>query len=448
MIFHIDANSFYASCERLFRPDLYGRPIAVLSNNDGITIALNQECKNLGFKRGDTFFKMRAQYEAAGVAMFSSNYTLYADISRRLNLLYAQYAQSLEQYSIDESFLFFSDWKNNCCDSTCSAQSGHGVSSGVFDYYSLACEIRNETLRQIHMPVSIGIAPTKTLAKMCNKLAKHSGGVCDWNTVDHEKILSAYPVSEVWGIGASKASSLSLHGVRTALDLARFPLDKAKKELTIAGFNTVRELNGIPCIEHHSVERRQNITTSRSFAHGVTSFAELETAVAEYTQLAVERLRREHSVCGIISVCIMTARAFCPQDKEKEYFNSDLHPFENATDSLPELTSAAVGLLHSLYRREFEYRKVMVNLLALESGSLRQGSLFDTNNSVYRIKSGALMSVCDSINEKYGRGCLHVAVRNNARDICGDGTKSNWIMDRKLLSPEYTTRVSDLPEVV
>ena len=182
MILHVDANGFYAACERLFRPDLKNKPIAVLSNNDGVTIALNQECKDLGFKRGDTYFKIRHLYEAKGVSVFSSNYTLYADISRRLNLLYAEYSENLEFYSIDESFLYLPDCLN-------------------LDYTLLAKNLRHEVLRQIHMPVSIGIAPTKTLAKMCNKLAKNNGGVFSWLECNQEETLKNYSVEDVWEIG-------------------------------------------------------------------------------------------------------------------------------------------------------------------------------------------------------------------------------------------------------
>ncbi|HAH61443.1 MAG TPA: hypothetical protein DCL73_05030, partial [Treponema sp.] len=226
MIMHVDANSFYASCERIFRPDLADSPIAVLSNNDGITIALDSICSSLGFRRGDAYFREKYAYKAKNVAVFSSNYTLYADISMRLNLLYSWYAPETEPYSIDESFLFYPDWRN-------------------ISFTALAQELRTETLRQIHIPVSVGIAPTKTLAKMCNKLAKKYGGVCSWQEIDGEAALAQYPASDVWGIGHSKAGILARFGIHTAYDLANFPLDKAKKHLSITGFRTVQELNGI-----------------------------------------------------------------------------------------------------------------------------------------------------------------------------------------------------------
>ena len=210
MIFHIDGNSFYAACERVFRPDLAHSPIAVLTNNDGIIIALNAECKALGFKRGDVFYENKHKLEKSGVVVFSSNYTLYADMSARMNLIYNRFAPDVEMYSIDESFLFFPDWNNT-------------------DYSELGHELKTTVTRDTGIPVSIGIAPNKTLAKMCNKLAKKRGGVCYWNQVNHDEELEKYPVEDIWGIGWSKAAFLKKQGITTALALKQYPLDKAKK---------------------------------------------------------------------------------------------------------------------------------------------------------------------------------------------------------------------------
>ena len=214
MIFHIDGNSFYAACERVFRPDLAHSPIAVLSNNDGIIVALNSECKALGFKRGDVFFEVRHKMEKTGVVVFSSNYTLYADMSARMNLIYNRFTPDVEVYSIDESFLFFPEWNNT-------------------DYYDIGRELKNTVTKETGIPVSIGIAPNKTLAKMCNKLAKKrggsasSGGVCDWNKLEQDKELEHYPVEDIWGVGHSKAAFLKRYGIATALALKHYPLWKA-----------------------------------------------------------------------------------------------------------------------------------------------------------------------------------------------------------------------------
>ena len=426
---HVDANSFYASCERIFRPDLRKSPIAVLSNNDGITIALDSICSSLGFKRGDAYFREKYAYKAKNVAVFSSNYTLYADISMRLNLLYNWYAPEIELYSIDESFLFYPDWKN-------------------ISFTELADELRTEALRQIHIPVSVGIAPTKTLAKMCNKLAKKYGGICNWQEIDGESALAQYPAADVWGIGPSKAGMLARFGVHTAYDLANFPLDKAKKYLSITGFRTVQELNGIQALNFPPPEIRQNVSVSKSFAHGVSDIAQLETALAEYTQLAVTRMRTERSACTLVSVYLMTARAYTEEYKDREYFNSALTKLPCATSYLPSILQTAAGLMHSIYRSGYSYRKLMVSLLGLEKDTEKQYDLFNENQNYKQKKYRAVMGACDSINSKYGRGTIHPCIRNKTCDEKEDGSPSAWIMQRSFLSPSYTTRFSELPEVL
>lgn len=427
MILHVDANSFYASCERIFRPDLANRPIAVLSNNDGITIALDSICSGLGFRRGDAYFREKQAYKVQNVAVFSSNYTLYADISMRLNLLYSWYAPETELYSIDESFLFYPDWKN-------------------ISFTDLAQELRAEALRQIHIPVSVGIAPTKTLAKMCNKLAKKYGGICSWQKIDQKAVLTQYPVSDVWGIGPSKAGILARSGIYTAYDLANLPLAKAKKYLSITGFHTVQELNGIQTSGCPAPGIRRNVSVSKSFAHSVTGTAELETALAEYTQLAVARMRAEGSACTFVSIYLMTAHSY-DGNKDREYFNSALAKLPCTTSYLPAILRTAAMLMHSIYRDGYSYRKLMVSLLGLEKDSEMQYELFNEDGKHGQKKYRAVMEACDSINAKYGRGSIHPCMRNETKDERENGLKSAWIMQRSFLSPSYTTRFSDLPEV-
>jgi DNA polymerase V len=427
MIFHIDANSFYASCEQMFRPDLADKPVAVLSNNDGVTISLNQRCKDLGFSRGDIYFKMKERYKLKGVHVFSSNYTLYADMSRRLNLFYSEYSADCEFYSIDESFLMFPDWTNG-------------------QYTELARHMQQEVFRQLHIPVSIGIAPTKTLAKLCNKLAKHSGGVCNWYELDQEKTLALYPAAEVWGIGAAKQQILSRFSVRSALDLARFPPEKAKKYLSETGYRTVRELNGDSLIDCQDAAVRQNITSSRSFARAVCGLSELETALAEYTQIAVSRMRSEKCTCRIVCVYLMTARSYGAADPGTEYHNGSSQCFERPVRYLPEIMTAALRLLHAVYRPGYEYRKIMVQLLSLERDDMIQDDLFDQWSESYE-RTGRVMSAADSINKKYGRGCLTLGVRLQTKETKDDGTSADWIMSRNFLSPEYTTDFGAIPVV-
>ena len=415
MVFHIDGNSFYASCERLFRPDLQKSPIAVLSNNDGIIVALNAECKTLGFKRGDVFFKCKHKMETQGVKVFSSNYTLYADISARMNLIYSRFAPEVEIYSIDESFLFFPAWKNT-------------------DYTEIGSELKKTVRKETGIPVSVGIAPTKTLAKMCNKLAKKRDGICSWQTLNHDKELANYPAGDLWGVGYSKTAFLKKQGIITALDLKHYPLCKAKKYLTITGMRTVQELNGIPAIDKIREKPHQMIMVSRSFQSPVFELDEISTALAEYTQEAVKRIRAEQLLCRYVSVYLMT-NAWA---EGEQYFNQMTAELPHPTACLPHITAAANELLKRIYRPNYKYRKVMIVLVP---GTDFQPNLFDIQNN--QNKPGEpLMHVFDTINEKYGRGTLKLA-----SSLSSVHSSLEWQIKRDYLSPRYTTNIAEIPVV-
>ncbi|MDR1803793.1 MAG: Y-family DNA polymerase [Treponema sp.] len=420
MIFHIDANSFYASCERVFRPDLTGKPIAVLTNNDGIIIALSSECKALGFKRGDVFFKERNRLHASGVAVFSSNYTLYADISSRLNLIYNRFAPDVELYSIDESFLYFPDYRNG-------------------DYSRLACEIREAVKTETGIPVSIGIAPTKTLAKLCNKLSKKRDDVCEWAKLNQDEELSACPAGDIWGIGFSKAAFLKKNGITNALQLKRYPLEKAKKNLSIVGMRTVQELNGIPAIDRLEYETRQSIACSRSFSGAVLELEPILTALADYTQETVKRLRDSGSVCKFISVYLMTGS----YGEGEQYSNVASAELPKHTSYLPDILGTAVALLKQIYRKGYRYRKVMICLFGITRDNNPQGDLFEETADLE--KREQIMKSFDFINNKYGRGTLHLGTQNMAK--AKENENAPWLMQRHYLSPEYTTKLADVPKV-
>ena len=421
MIMLVDGNSFYASCERVFRPDLYRSPIAVLSNNDGIIIALNAECKALGFKRGDVYFKVKGNMEKMGVSVFSSNYTLYADMSARMNLIYNQIAPEVEVYSIDESFLFFPDWKS--------------------DFLEIGYLIRNTVTQNTCIPVAVGIAPNKTLAKMCNKLAKKMGGVCDWSKLNQEDELRKYPVEDIWGIGHSKAEKLKKQGVINALQLKQYPLDKAKKEMTITGFSTVQELNGIRAIDKIKEAPRQIVMVSRSFQSPVYELADITTALAEYTQEAVKRIRAEGLCCKYVNVSLMT-NAFAAGD---QYFNTLSAELPKMSAYLPEIQAVANELLKKIFRPEYKYRKVQIGLTGLGKDNYAQQNLFDTETT-YKKHLEPLMMAFDNINEKYGRGTIALG--------CGyvgkkpkEAEKAAWAVRREFLSPRYTTNLNEIPVV-
>jgi len=423
MIFHIDGNSFYAACERVFRPDLYHSPIAVLSNNDGIIIALNSECKSLGFKRGDVFFKVKTQLEKTGVVVFSSNYTLYADMSARMNLIYHRYTPDVEIYSIDESFLFFPDWRNA-------------------DYSEIGQIIKNTVTQETGIPVSVGIAPNKTLAKMCNKLAKKRGGVCNWQELNQDEELANYPVGDIWGIGWSKTAFLKRQGITTALNLKHYPLDKAKKHMTITGYKTVQELNGVKSIDKIEEAPRQIISVSRSFQSPVYELDDIITALSEYTQEAVKRLRKDGLCCKYISVYIMT-NAFAQGDP---YFNQLSAELPYLSSYLPEIQAVANELVKRIYRPNYKYRKVMIALTGLDFDRNQQLDLFDRGYN--RIKElEPLMQAFDVINDKYGRGTLKLGCSLTGKKPVDTETLQSWELKRNYLSPCYTTQIRDIPLV-
>ena len=420
MIFHIDGNSFYAACERVFRPDLARSPIAVLSNNDGIIIALNKECKALGIKRCDTFFKVRDKLEKNNVAVFSSNYTLYADMSARMNLIYNRFTPDVEVYSIDESFLFFPDWKN-------------------VDFFETAHTVKKAVMIETGIPVSVGVAPTKTLAKMCNKLAKKMDGVCDWRKIDQEKELRNCPVDDIWGIGFSKARFLKKQGITCALALKKYPLAQAKKNLTINGFRTVQELNEIPAIDKVEQSHRQMVMVSKSFQTAVYDLDSITAALSEYTQEAVKRMREGALSCRHVTVYLMT-NAFA---EGEQYFNQSTAQLSRLSAYLPEIMSAATGLLKRLYRPGHKYRKVMIGLTGLTKDVNPQHDLFDKRHNEAK-QFEPLMQAFDSINDRYGRGtmklCSGLLGKKPSEDFA-------WEMKRDYLSPRYTTNIDEIPRV-
>ena len=422
MIFHIDGNSFYASCERVFRPDLYKSPIAVLSNNDGIIVALNKECRALGFKRGDVFFKLKDKLAKNNVAVFSSNYTLYADMSARMNLIYNRFAPEVEMYSIDESFLFFPDWKN-------------------VDFSEIAYSIKNAVTRETGIPVSVGIAPTKTLAKLCNKLAKKRDDVCEWGKIDKEEELKSYPAGDIWGVGYSKTAFLKRRGITTALQLQRYPPHLAKKHLTLNGYRTVEELNERPTIGNITQKHRQVVMVSRSFQAPVYDLDNIIAALSEYTQEAVKRMREGALSCHYVTVYLMT-NTFAGGE---QYFNQQSVQLPRLSIYLPEILAAAIGLLKRLYRSGYKYRKVMVALTGLTKDKNPQHDLFDKRcNGKKQLEP--LMLAFDKINGKYGRGTVKlcsglVGKKPEEKEM------SLWEVKRDFLSPNYTTDIRHIPAV-
>jgi len=417
MILHADGNSFYASCEQIFRPDLRGKPVAVLSNNDGIIIALNKEAKACGLKRGDVFFKVKDLCDQRKVTIFSSNYTLYADISRRITSIYMEYAPDVEEYSIDESFLFF----DHC-------------NFSVKDWYQIGFELKKRILKEIGMPICVGAGPTKTLAKLYNKRAKEHGGVFVYEREKVDSLLETTDCATIWGIGPARAHTLSLHGIKNALMLKHLNLFDAKKWLSIQGFATVRELNGISCIDKVTRTKKDVITSSRQFSKKVYDIETIQCALVQYTELAVERLRQQQCECGAVSIYLSTCNYYS-ENPEDQYSNGIVARLYRKTSYTPDIVNAARSALPHIFRKGFGYKTIMVTLLDLLPQAF-QGELWFSPRE--DIKKRSLMDHIDLITSRYGRSSISLA---------GGDESANWQMKRNFLSPCWTTRYSDFPRI-
>jgi DNA polymerase V len=410
MILHIDCNSFYASCEQAFRPDLQGKPVVVLSNNDGIIVALTKQAKALGIKRGDALFEISDLIESNNVAVFSSNYTLYADMSHRIHEILFSLCPDVEVYSIDECFLFFPDLTN---------------------IKEIAATIKETVEQATGIPVSIGIAPTKTMAKIANKLAKKRTGILDIRELDLDYELKQIPVDDVWGIGYRYAEFLTMRGVPTAYDLKHYPLHKAKKDLTIRGYYTVQELNGIPLIDELMPKPKKNIIASRGFSKLVEDEHSLEEAAADYTLEAIMKMRKQHSAAKAIGIAVMTNRF---REDLPQYTNSIVYQVNPPSSYAPDLVKMAIRGLHEIYKPGYKYQKVMIYLLNLVHEDSQQLNFFAEDKT----KQTALMRCFDEISQRYDSHTLFIGAR---------GIDRKWGMKRNHLSPAYTTSLADIPKV-
>lgn len=414
----VDCNSFYASCEKAFRPDLVNKPIVCLSNNDGMVVARSAEAKKLGIKNGDVYFQNKAFFEANGVHVFSSNYALYAEISRRVCDTLSNYAYNTETYSIDEVFLSFKGMQRN------------------YDFERYGREIKDAVLKNTHIPVGVGISTTKTLAKMANKAAKtwtKTGGVVDLCSTERQRKLLPYiDVSDVWGVGRKYATRLNSMGIRTALDLANAPASLIRNTFGVVLERTQRELNGESCIALEEVRKvKQQIISSRSFGQKIERYDAMHQAVCEYAERAGEKLREEKQYCRCITVFIGTSY----YSKTPPYSGQQTVKLENPTADTREIIAAAVAGLRHIWREGYRYHKAGIMLSDFYDSATSQLDLFGENRLFSN--SEALMSVVDKINRS-GRGKLWFA---------GQGIDKDWSMRRELLSPSYLTNINEIPLV-
>ena len=402
MIALVDCQSFYCSCERVFRPDLKGKPIVVLSNNDHWIIALNPEAKALGLKRGLRFKESRHVIDKNNVVFFSSNYTLYNDISWRVMATLRDLSPKVESYSIDEAFIDLTGFKN------------------LSDYGET---IRDTVKKQTLIPTTIGIAPTKSLAKVAQRLAKQKNGSLLLDTPNNiSRALEVTPVRELWGIGASYAEKLESAGIRTASDFIQIPEWIVKREMTSVGWMLQRELKGIPMAELTvEVNPRKGIISARQFGSPVKDLFIINEAISYYAELAVEKLRKQD--CTTNSVTVSLEASGRVRHASLEF---------SATDYLPDIISVAKILLKKIYSPEFEYWRTTIFLFGIEPVSGKQIDFFDAKN----VKKGYLIKRVDEINNKYGQHTIYP---------CASEFRDEWGMRRNYLSPNYTTRIKDFP---
>lgn len=412
-----DCNNFFVSCERVFAPRLEGKPVVVLSNNDGCIISRSNEAKALGIRMGQPLFQAAPLIRQYGVEVLSSNYALYSDMSHRVMSTLRSLVPEAEVYSIDEAFL---DLRGMSLEAL--SDFGHRVATTV--------------RRHTGIPVSIGISPSKTLAKIASKLCKRypklHNSCLMYRPQDVEKVLQRFPIQDVWGIGRRHGRMLQGAGIVTAGQFVRLPEGWVRSRMGVTGVRTWRELQGEACIEFEQAPpAKQQICTSRSFATELTTLDELRPAVALFASLCAEKLRRQASVCGEVQVFIATNRH--RPELPQRYVNRILAPDE-PTDSTLEISALADRALCSLYSSEFGYKKAGVILSAITPRTAVQTSLFTPSD---RGRQSRLMQALDAVNERFGRHTVVTATQGF------EPLKSN----RNHISPSYTTSWDDLFEV-
>ena len=391
MFLLVDCNNFFVSCERAFQPQLEGRPVVVLSNNDGCVVARSNKSKAMGIKMGTPFFKVRALVDSGALEVRSSNYTLYGDLSSRVMSILRDFAPKLEVYSIDEAFL---------------------VMDGIplERLKAIAGEIIRRVRRWVGIPVSVGIAPTRTLAKVANHFAKRYPGyrgVCVIDTDEkREKALSLTPIDDVWGIGWRNAPKLERVGVHTAADFTARPQEWVRTLMGVIGVRTWMELRGTPVIGEEERERRQTICTSRSFADMITDPEELSLRVSDFAAICARKLRDEGSVAGTIGVFLMSNRF---RDDLEQYFPQDLEHFDIPTSNTPEIVAASLKIMKRIYREGIRYKKAGVIVMDIQDARFVQPDLFDAKKEE-RLRNDRISRIMDQVNVT-GRQYLRLAVQ-------------------------------------
>lgn len=414
MIALVDCNNFYASCERVFNPKIENKPVIVLSNNDGCVIARSNEAKALGIKVGEPAFKLKNLIEKYNINVFSTNFALYGDLSKRVMNIMSTEVEKMEIYSIDEAFLDFSDY----------ASKKRGLA------------IREKVKKWTGIPVSVGIAPTKVLAKVAGHIAKKhtKSGVFifdDENLI--RRALNFFKVEDLWGIGSNTAKKLKSVGIHTALQFRQCDSSWVKRNLSVNGVRLQKELFGEVCYPIETkIKRRKSICTARSFGSEINKLSKLKEVIGSHANTCATKLRKEKSCCTTVGVFLST-NPFKPQAKQyNPYTVTQLHVPTN--DSM-EIVKVAIKALESIYRGDCIYKKAGVVVSGTAPQEQTQLSLFD---SLDRGKRENINIAVDKVNSLMGKNKVHLAVQGNGR---------KWKIKQERLSPCYTTRFADILEV-
>jgi len=412
----VDCNNFFVSCERVFRPELIGRPVIVLSNNDGCAVALSNEAKQLGFKRGDPYFKIHHLAEAAGVTVFSGNHRLYGDMSQRVMSVLRSLADDIEVYSVDEAFI--------------------DIDNSTDNLEMFGRELVRKVRRATGIPVSLGIAPTKTLAKIGARFAKKYPGYRSVCLVDTRgkarKAMALTPIEDVWGIGRRHTARLRAMNIDTALRLADLPEGAVDRIFNITGRRTWLELNGEPCIPHEQPDPdKKTIRSSRTFATEINELEPLTQAISNFAAIIGQKLRRNNAVAQELGVWIASNRF---HTSERQFFDINIIQLPEPTADTSALIDAATAVLKKMWRRGYAVKRAGINISRMGDASAMQMSLFSDVEKIKRRQR--LMETMDHINSSSG-----------SRDIikiASMGTGLDPLMRREHASRLYSTRMSDI----
>jgi len=412
----VDCNNFYASCERVFNPKLNNKPIVILSNNDGCVIARSNEAKQF-IPMGAVAFKYESVFKQHQINVFSSNYALYGDLSQRIMNILTQFTPDVEVYSIDEAFLQFKGFEN-------------------YDLHNYGIEIKNKVEKWTGVPISIGIAPTKALSKIANKIAKKfaikTGNVYLIHSEEQRiKALKWTKIKDVWGIGWRTSKKLIAIGVNTAYDFTQLSDELVRKRFSVVGLRLKHELEGKSVLKLDEVKNKRAIATTRSFANDIVNLDELKERIATFSISCAEKLRKQESYCNLLMIGIYTNRH---RTKETQYKNNIIIKLPYSTNSNITISKYALKGLKSIYKKGLKYKRAGVIVMGITPKPAKQLNLFFNENP----KHDNLMSVMDNLNNKYGEDKLKLANQD---------LKRTWMMRQERLSKKFTTNWNELLEV-